>query len=300
MLQDLFQRMLEDLETINFTEEFVLGSFAGFAICIVGHPFDTVKTRMQNSHKSLVSVMTSTIRQEGVLAFYKGITSPLASTPLINAVVFSTYEVSKVIIRNNTDLDKMNAMAMAGAVAGFFNAFIAGPVELFKIKLQVQTTERYYKSYGDIAAKLYKVSGVTGWFQGTYATMLRDTISIGAQFWSYEYVLRSLKAKYHLGEDKEVAWPYLIAGSVAGISCWVSSYPIDVAKSRLQAQVLGEKVTSRFNGSMVRELRSIYAHHGFNGLFSGIVPIMGRAALANAVGFWAWEKSKKLLRGKIN
>lgn len=300
MMQDISQSIVQDLKTINFTQELILGSFAGVAICLVGHPFDTVKTRMQYSNKPLLYTVRSTIKAEGPLAFYKGMGSPLFSTPIINAIVFSTYEVSKVILKNNTSLSDMNAMALAGSIAGFFNSFVAGPVELFKTKLQIQGKKGYYKSYFDIASKLYRVSGIKGWFQGTYATMLRDTISIGAQFWTYEYVLETLNANFTLEGDKTATWLYLMAGSAAGVMCWVSSYPIDVAKSRLQARILTKKVSMKFDGSITKEIRSIYTVFGLKGLFTGIVPIMGRAALANAAGFWAWEKAKDFIRSDTN
>ena len=44
------------------------------------------------------SVILNTVRNEGIFAFYKGISSPLMSTPLINAIVFGTYSTSKAVI----------------------------------------------------------------------------------------------------------------------------------------------------------------------------------------------------------
>ena len=202
-----------------------------------------------------------------------------------------------MLIRSNTQLSETRAMALAGAFSGFCNSVVAGPVELFKTKLQVQDGAAYYKSYTDIAQKLYAVSGVRGWFQGTYATMLRDTISIGAQFWAYECVLEAINARYDTGDDEsKKAWPFLVAGSAAGIACWVSSYPVDVAKSRIQARILEAPLTARLDGSIRAELRHVYGKYGARGLFAGIVPIMGRAALANAAGFWTWETAKSYVK----
>lgn len=299
-MQDISRKILEDLNRVDFKQELILGSCAGFAICLIGHPFDTIKTRMQTSNRSMIETVRSTINKEGLLAVYKGMASPLISTPMINAVVFTSYEVSKVILKKNTNLSEMNTIALAGSIAGFFNSFIAGPVELFKTKLQVQCQEKYYKSYTDIAIKLYRVSGVRGWFQGTSATILRDTISIGAQFWTYEFVLEYIKKRFQTEDNKKRVWPFLISGSAAGVMCWASSYPIDVAKSRIQARILDKKISYYCDGNLKAEILSVYSKFGFRGLFAGIVPIMGRAAFANAAGFWTWEYAKMSIRGSDN
>lgn len=44
------------------------------------------------------NVVANTFKNEGFLAFYKGISSPLMSTPLVNAIVFGTYSTSKAVI----------------------------------------------------------------------------------------------------------------------------------------------------------------------------------------------------------
>jgi hypothetical protein len=66
-------------------------SFCAFAQ--VGHPFDLVKVRLQTEGASgrfrgpLQCVM-ATVRSEGVMSLYKGVTPPLLGTGVINALVF--------------------------------------------------------------------------------------------------------------------------------------------------------------------------------------------------------------------
>ena len=56
-----------------------------------------MKVRMQNSaiKVSLFGVIKSTVKQEGFLGFYKGMGPPLVTVPLINSIVFASYEFSK-------------------------------------------------------------------------------------------------------------------------------------------------------------------------------------------------------------
>lgn len=60
--------------------------------------------------------------------------SPLYSLPFINAVVFGVYATTKGIL-DKREVSKYTAITTASLLAAFFNAFIAGPVELFKTKL---------------------------------------------------------------------------------------------------------------------------------------------------------------------
>jgi hypothetical protein len=74
-------------------QDFIAGTAAGVALTIVGHPFDTVKVRMQTAarYSSAVQCVLDTFRKEGPFALFKGMGSPMATIPLINALVFASY-----------------------------------------------------------------------------------------------------------------------------------------------------------------------------------------------------------------
>lgn len=65
--------------------------------CIAGHPLDLLKVRMQNSavKLSLMGVLKNTYRHEGLLGFYKGVGPPLVNVPLVNSIIFASYEFMK-------------------------------------------------------------------------------------------------------------------------------------------------------------------------------------------------------------
>lgn len=60
---------------------FVAGVFSGIAKLSVGHPFDTIKVRMQTSQNAQFSgpldCLMKTVRNEGFVGVYKGATPPL-------------------------------------------------------------------------------------------------------------------------------------------------------------------------------------------------------------------------------
>lgn len=59
----------------------------------VQHPFDTIKVRLQTEGRNgrfsgPMNCLKETIRKEGVLAMYKGITPPLITIGVVNSVMF--------------------------------------------------------------------------------------------------------------------------------------------------------------------------------------------------------------------
>ena len=60
---------------------FVAGVFSGIAKLSVGHPFDTIKVRLQTApetqFKGPLDCVLQTLRKEGVNGIYKGATPPL-------------------------------------------------------------------------------------------------------------------------------------------------------------------------------------------------------------------------------
>ena len=51
------------------------------------------------------SVVASTFRNEGILAFYKGMGPPLVTVPLINSIIFASYEFYKKMINVKSETD---------------------------------------------------------------------------------------------------------------------------------------------------------------------------------------------------
>ncbi|RKO84563.1 mitochondrial carrier domain-containing protein, partial [Blyttiomyces helicus] len=63
----------------------ISGGFAGIASVLVGHPFDTLKVRLQtsNEYKGIADCFKQTIKRDGPLGLYKGMMSPLIGiTPM--------------------------------------------------------------------------------------------------------------------------------------------------------------------------------------------------------------------------
>ena len=78
-------------------KDLLWGSFAGILLTLSGHPFDSIKVRMQTSSPpiGLSKWISTTMKKEGLLGFYRGLTPPLSTVPFVNAIVMTSYEFCK-------------------------------------------------------------------------------------------------------------------------------------------------------------------------------------------------------------
>jgi len=284
-------------KSLNYKQELIYGSIAGVAISIVGHPFDTIKTCMQFYGTSLVNTGKLVLKHHGPLGFYKGIASPLYTSAFINAIIFSVYECSRSMISHHyrVSIDHFGVVLASAGLAGFANSFFIGPIELLKIKLQIEAQNQNNNSkYIDVLKKIYRKGGPLGIFQGVTSAIIRDCISYPFQFGSYMLTLKYLASRDK--ENKNRFHHFIIGGGIGGFFCWTSSYPIDTAKTLIQAREPTNRIRPAFTGEISSTLKNIYLRDGVRGWFAGYTACLGRAFIANAFGFLAWEVSKNVLK----
>ena len=87
-----------------------------------------------------------------------------------------------------------------------------------------------------------------------------------------------------------------MVGSLAGVSCWLFSYPQDVIKTKIQVLKEGTFPKNRFipDGGFISCSKDIYAKLGIKGFWYGISPCMTRAVVANAFGIAAYEEAQRI------
>jgi len=127
----------------------------------------------------------------------------------------------------------------AGGLAGFCQTVVTTPMELLKIQLQLGAE----KSVGQkasaflIASRLISTQGVSGLYRGALSTILRD-VSFSILYFPLFAHLKSL-GSHNQGNDVTCDAPFywsFISGCAAGGFAAAAVNPIDVVKTRLQAQ----------------------------------------------------------------
>jgi solute carrier family 25 carnitine/acylcarnitine transporter 20/29 len=281
---------------------FIAGYASGAALVLAGHPFDTIKVRMQSEGRQgrfsgVLDCVTKTVRGEGMLALYKGMAAPLFATGIINSVLFGTqFNLVSELVRRRTDAGdagppRVTEVMSAAVVSGAFISLLVTPMEGVKARLQVQYSAGAAKYSGplDCFVKVYKSLGVTrGLYRGWTAVCL-CRMSNWSYFGSYAYISSALSG------STPGPLPFsasVIAGAASGLCYWLSCYPIDVVKNRIQA---APDLAVPVYKNMRDAFRHVYRVDGVRGFFVGFSAAAVRSLPANAAAFTAFEFAMRLL-----
>jgi len=276
------------MSRVSETKNFLAGGCGGVTATLVGHPFDTIKVRLQTQsasnpvYRGSWDCVSKTVRGEGVRALYKGMGAPIVATAPIFAISFMGFGIGKNLQAREGEVLGPAQLAAAGALSGVMTTIVMAPGERIKCLLQVQSAGGGggYSGPVDVVRSLYREGGLRSIFRGAGATAARDGPASAAFFASYELIQRWLQGPER--SQLSVA-STLVAGGLAGMCNWVVAIPMDVVKSRLQAAPEGT-----YSGAL-DVLRKLLAAEGPMALWKGAVPVLMRAFPANAACFLGFE-----------
>jgi solute carrier family 25 phosphate transporter 23/24/25/41 len=194
----------------------------------------------------------------------------------------------------SNDHAKVALDLFCGGVSGVLSRTAVSPLERLKILYQIQymTVESSGgKKYNGIINSLklvMKEEGFRGLFKGNGSNAVRVFPYIGIQFSTYEYISRVVKDR---SKSKSMsAMEKLYAGSFAGMTSALCTYPLDVIRGRLSAQ--GAVANTKYSG-MLDCFSKIVKFEGPKGLYSGISPALLGIAPYAGVNFLVYESLKE-------
>ncbi|XP_074772448.1 solute carrier family 25 member 48 isoform X2 [Athene noctua] len=218
-------------------QDFAAGWVGGAASVVVGHPLDTIKTRLQagQGYGNTLNCVLTVYRNESVAGFFKGMSFPLASIAVYSSVVFGVFSNTQRLLSQLRHGDPARApaladVALASVVAGFVSVGIGSPVDLVKIRLQMQT-QPYIKANiklqpavpgfpvyrGPIHCfrTVLKKEGIAGMYRGAGAMLLRDVPGYCLYFIPYTFFCGWITPDGCISPNPSSVW---LAGGVAELS----------------------------------------------------------------------------------
>ncbi|KAI1291903.1 Mitochondrial thiamine pyrophosphate carrier [Halotydeus destructor] len=170
--------------------------------------------------------------------------------------------------------DKTNTdRFLAGATSGFVTRAIVQPLDVLKIRFQLQvepisSSSQTSKYTGMLQATRVMIAeeGIAALWKGHVPAQCLS-IGYGAFQFSGFHLLTELYAK-HIGYDKKTQ-PiiHFICGAVSGLSATGASHPFDVVRTRLVGQ--GEP---KLYANQRDAFKHIVSTEGYRGLYRGISP----------------------------
>jgi len=192
-----------------------------------------------------------------------------------------------------------------GFLAGSCVAAVEAPDDLLKVKLQSQFGRSgTYKGVFDAARVIIRARGILGLYQGYGATILRNAPGCANSLMVYEACARELGKWATSTADGNVhsapgmrmtttpstpppLWVSMISGAVAGLAFWALTYPLEIIKSRLQADSV--LASDRRYRSWADCARQTYGERGLAGMYRGFLPCQLRGIVVNAAVFGTME-----------
>jgi len=154
------------------------GIASGAVAAGICNPTDLVKTRMQAAGPGAtmgpVAVMSSIVRQEGVVALWKGTTPSMVRAALLTAAQCATYDEVKMLFTRHLGWeDGIKTHLCVSAVAGLVTTTVTAPVDMIKTNMFVPGGKQYSGPL-ECMVDIYKRMGVRGLFRGWGANWARQ------------------------------------------------------------------------------------------------------------------------------
>ena len=264
-----------------------------------------MKVRLQTTTKysSALDAARQILAEEGPLAFYKGTLTPLIGIGACVSVQFGAFHYARRHFEEaNSKLSKAASTQLsygqyygAGAFAGITNTVLSSPIEHVRIRLQTQPhgANRLYNGPVDCIQQLSAHEGILkGLYRGTAVTFLREAQAYGVWFLTFEYLMNADMRRNRIKRESISSPKIAVYGGLAGEMLWISSYPFDVVKSKMQSDGFG--MDQRYK-RMTDCFRQTWAKEGLFGFWKGIGPTLLRAMPVSAGTFAVVEMTMRAL-----
>jgi len=275
---------------------FFLGGIAGGIGATAVYPIDLVKTRMQNQrskvvgellYKNSIDCAKKVYKNEGFTGFYRGLPPQLVGVAPEKAIKLTMNDLVRGKTRvPDTGKIKLYWEIAAGGIAGGSQVVFTNPLEIVKIRLQMQG--EMAKSSGvapKSALHIIKQLGLFGLYKGASACLLRDVPFSAIYFTSYAHLKKDV---FREGENgKKLSFvETLTAAGIAGMPAAYLTTPADVVKTRIQSEA--KKGYSTYSGIM-DAFTKITTEEGARALFKGGIARVVRSSPQFGVTLVAYE-----------
>ncbi|CAJ2507677.1 Uu.00g088630.m01.CDS01 [Anthostomella pinea] len=255
---------------------FMLGSMAGAFGAFMVYPIDLVKTRLQNQrgadpgqrlYKNSIDCFRKVIQNEGFRGLYSGVLPQLVGVAPEKAIKLTVNDLVRgTFTDKETGHIQTRYEILAGGTAGMCQVVFTNPLEIVKIRLQVQgeVAKSAEGAKKRSAMWIVKNLGLAGLYKGASACLLRDVPFSMIYFPTYSHLKKDM-----FGESptkKLGVLQLLTAGAIAGMPAAYLTTPCDVIKTRLQVEA--RKGESSYTG-VRHAATTIMKEEGFKAFFKG-------------------------------
>lgn len=299
----IFQGLLKPMK---MSKDIIAGTCGGIVVTLIGHPFDTLKVRLQAQsianpvYSGLGDCFKQTVSKEGLKGLYKGMSSPLVGQMGFRATLFTSFAQSKQYLSNQgTTALSQPEFFLAGGMTGAVVSFAEGPIDFYKSQMQVQAIKHAENptlkqpSMGETVKTSIRLNGIRGPFQGLSGTLLRNIPANAVYFGSFE-CFKGAACDYYKCKTTDLSVGALFSmGGLAGSLYWGLLFPADVIKSKMMSDSINYQ--DRKYKTIMTTIQSLYKEGGMACFYRGFLPCMLRSTPANGIMLMTVDKVRNYI-----
>ncbi|KAK1863430.1 hypothetical protein I4F81_005986 [Pyropia yezoensis] len=245
-----------------------------------------LKTAVQNAARptTIVAAARKVVRKQGLRGLYRGLPPALVGVAPEKAIKLSMNDFFRSRLADpDTGVVSLASSVLAGAGAGLCQVVATCPMEMLMITMMTRATEdgRKPKSLTHLVREL----GLPGLYRGTLATLARD-VPFSMVFFSMNAAVKDRLADE---QGKVSIGRVFLAGITAGSTAAAMSTPMDVIKTRLQADP--------YRG-IADCARRVVTEEGVRALFKGVEARVMIISPLFGITLLFYEAQRRLLAAK--
>ncbi|XP_068652041.1 probable ADP,ATP carrier protein At5g56450 [Aristolochia californica] len=212
------------------------------------------------------------------------------------------------LMRKKTWLESFHRDLLAGAIMGGAVHTIVAPIERAKLLLQTQESniaivgaggQRRFKGMLDCIFRTVREEGILSLWRGNGSSVLRYYPSVALNF-SLKDLYRAMLRNGQSQDTNLMSGPFanFVAGSAAGCTTLIIIYPLDIAHTRLAADI-GKTEVRQFRG-IVHFLNTIYKKDGITGIYRGLPASLHGMIIHRGLYFGGFDTAKEMMSEESN
>ncbi|KAK6267061.1 hypothetical protein QUC31_017898 [Theobroma cacao] len=236
-------------------------------------------------------------REGGILGFFRGNGLNVLKVAPESAIKFYMYEMLKeFIIKAKGGKDKAEIGAagrlIAGGLAGAVSQTAIYPMDLVKTRLQTYSCEGgKIPNLGALSKDIWIQEGPRAFYRGLVPSLLGIIPYAGIDLAAYE-TLKDMSKKYILQDSEPGPLVQLGCGTISGALGATCVYPLQVVRTRMQAQCPNTGAAYKGMSDMFKRT---FQHEGIRGFYKGLFPNLLKVVPSASITYLVYESMKRSL-----
>ncbi|XP_018417338.1 PREDICTED: calcium-binding mitochondrial carrier protein SCaMC-2 isoform X1 [Nanorana parkeri] len=287
---------VEEKQTGMWWRHLVAGGGAGAVSRTCTAPLDRLKVLMQvhgsrSNNMSMVGGFTQMLREGGFRSLWRGNGINVIKIAPESAIKFMAYEQIKRVIGSDQEILGIRERLVAGSLAGVIAQSSIYPMEVLKTRMALRKTGQY-QGMLDCAKKILLKEGASAFYKGYVPNMLGIIPYAGIDLAVYETLKNAWLNRYATSSADPGVFVLLACGTISSTCGQLSSYPLALVRTRMQAQ-------ASIEGAPQVNMSSLFKHiiqtEGATGLYRGLAPNFMKVIPAVSISYVVYENLKLTL-----